>query len=69
MSEKIMRAECDGPVNIWRNESGNLVISAIHNREETWVLVSEFNACRILGMLSVMLGLPLTKTAAKQIAM
>ncbi len=64
-----MRAECDGQVNIWRNESGNLVISATHNREETWVLASEFNARRILGMLSMMLGLPLTKAAAKQIEM
>lgn len=31
------------------------------------ILLSEFNACRLLGMLSVMLDLPLTKQAQKMI--
>lgn len=64
MAQEIIRGPDDQDVSIERFRSqGKIAISSGKNS----IVVSEWQARRILGMLSVVLELPLTKDAARQI--
>lgn len=62
------RQPCDGPIEIKR-DGNDIVICAEHNKVSQNLVVSEWNARRLLGALSVVLGLPLTRAAAKTVQM
>jgi len=49
----------DGGIRIVRMPDGKLTIAEDGNH--TAVILSEFNAWRVFGMLSIMLGIPLSK--------
>lgn len=68
MSLPIMpkRSPQDGPAGIEREADG-LRLRAEDDGETETMFVSEFNAWRLFGMLSVMLGLPLAPKVSKAI--
>lgn len=60
------RGPKDGPVSVTRRDDG-IGISVTHDGQEHDLLLTEWNARRLLGMLSVILELPLQRAAAKRI--
>lgn len=60
-----LRQPGDGPVGVDRYDDNYLCIRC---GQQDFV-VSQFNACRLLGMLSFMLGMPLSKEAQKAIVL
>ena len=67
----ITRSERDGAVSVQRAgldpDDQSICICVVDSGIENVVVMSEYNARRVLGMLSVLLDLPLTKTAAREI--
>lgn len=57
----------DGQVSIRRLLDGRLALSVTTNGAEQFTILSEFNAWRIFGMLSLFLELPLLKHVSKAI--
>jgi len=55
----------DGTVRIERTGNGGLMIC--EDGTHTAVILSEFNAWRVFGMLSLMLGIPLPAKVSKAI--
>ena len=60
------RLDNDGGVKVSLAE-GYIVISAACGGKEESILVSPYNAWRIFGLLSVLLGLPLSKAVSGRI--
>lgn len=71
MSELKMpeRQEGDGECGVSSPEVGVITITATQNGKTTTVVMSEYNAWRAFGMLSVLLGIPLPKKIAKAITL
>lgn len=69
MTGDIKRTDRDGEVAVQR--SGDLRdtihVRVVDNGESRWLEMSEWNARRVLVTLAMMLDLPLTKTALKQV--
>ena len=63
-----VRKPCDGPISV-RREGEDILLCAEHNNVSQNLVVSEWNARRLLGALSVVLELPLTRAAAKTVQM
>jgi hypothetical protein len=61
-----VREEGDGEVGVHR-VNGKIQVTVTTNGETQSVLMSEYNAWRIFGMLSVMVGLSLPSVIAKAI--
>ena len=68
----IERGAWDGAVRVAEgaacaNGQRTLAVTVEHNGEEQRIVMSEFNARRVFGMLSMMLELPLSSTVGKAI--
>lgn len=63
------RQPLDGPISVTRmgDNHEEICISVTNNDQARGVVMSEYNAWRVLGALSVILGVPLSKTASKAI--
>jgi hypothetical protein len=63
------RTEKDGQISVSRmpNERDTLVISVTHDGVQQALTLSEHNASRIFGLLSMMLEIPLSKAVGKAI--
>ena len=61
-----VRKPCDGPISV-RREGEDILLCAEHNKVSQTIVVSEWNARRILVAMSLILELPLTKQAAKSV--
>ena len=61
------RQTIDGPVSVDRPDPGWIGITVETNDTPARVTMSEYNAWRVFGLLSVMLGLPLSKVVSKAI--
>lgn len=61
------RNESDGPIAVERPSEGKIAIRVSNSGEMSSVVMSEYNAWRAFGMLSVMLGIPLSPAAGKAI--
>lgn len=57
----------DGAVAVSRLDSDFIALDATYGGDKESLVVSEYNAWRLFGLLSVMLGLPLTKKVSKAI--
>jgi hypothetical protein len=68
MSQPTKRMNTDGPINV-RWEGDELLVTETHNGETGTIRLSAFNARRVLAAMSMLLDLPLSKSAAKSIAM
>lgn len=55
----------DGPISVIRPTDGVVSISVETGSRLSAVTMSEYNAWRVLGALSVVLGVPLSKAASK----
>ena len=60
------RLDSDGGVRVSRVDDYILISATSLGKEES-ILVSPYNAWRIFGMLSVILGLPLSRAVSKVI--
>lgn len=69
MDNPVVRQPCDGQISVQRPGTGDIYISVTHNGIEQGLTMSDWNARRIFGSLSVILELPLAKSAAKKIQM
>lgn len=65
--EPIERRDCDGTVTVTRLGRDLLAVAVVHEGEEQRLMMSEFNARRVFGMLSLMLELPLSPKVGKAI--
>lgn len=61
------RGPGDGPVAVRRPTDGEIAIAATTDGVEGCVVMSEYNAWRVFGMLSMMLGIPLPPATGKAI--
>lgn len=61
------RQPTDGPVSVNRPAEGELAISVETGGEIHTIRMSEYNAWRVFGMMSIMLGIPLGAEARKAI--
>lgn len=61
------RLPSDGAVAVTRVDDHHLTASVTTNGTTETVIMSEFNAWRVFGMLSVMLGIPLPVALGKAI--
>lgn len=68
-TKKIERTPNCGEVSVIRLPDERIGLSCGDKGGGGYIVCSEYNARRLLGMLSAMLGLPLQKQAAKQINM
>lgn len=57
----------DGAVAVGRNAPGHMTIDVTTGTTTQTITCSEFNAARLVGMLSLMLGIPMTKAVGKAI--
>jgi hypothetical protein len=55
------RSEHDGAVRVERNLKDEIIISVTHKGAEQTLVMGEFNAWRIFGMLAFLLGAKLSK--------
>jgi hypothetical protein len=62
------REPCDGQVSVNRHKD-ELCISVTHNGQDQGLVMSEYNAWRVFGMLAMLLGVSLPKKIAKAIKM
>lgn len=69
MGKRLQRKGYDGPVSVLRLESLDDTIRVIveHKGKEHAVDMSQWNARRVLALLAVVLEMPLSKAAAKEI--
>lgn len=69
MTDEIKRTDRDGEVAVQRigDARDTIHIRVVDNGESRWLEMSEWNARRVLVTLAMMLDLPLTKTALKQV--
>ncbi len=65
--KQALRRPEDGQIGVKRPDDDFILISATTAGREEAILVSEYNASRILVALAVVLGIDITKTAAKTI--
>lgn len=63
------RQPLDGPIEVRRmgDNHEEICIRVTNNDQARGVVMSEYNAWRVLGALSLLLGLPLSKAAQKAI--
>ena len=66
---EIERQPGDGSVHITRESDQRIRIAITTNDVTETATMSEFNARRLLGVLSLMLDLPLSTAAAKRVMM
>lgn len=59
----------DGHMGVERVDDDHLRIYAVTEGQDQAIKVSDFNAWRLFGALSLMLGLPLPKNVSKSIKM
>lgn len=70
MDEAIKRTEADGEVRVERDRSNETIsVYVVSHGQEMLIRCTEWNARRVLGALSVILDLPLSAKANKQIRM
>lgn len=67
MADEIERNHLDGPVTVNRVNNKLIGIQVKHDGVTQDMVMSEWNARRVLGMLSVILELPLSPKAQKSI--
>lgn len=65
----VVRTDRDGAVNVVHIEGDLFGLGVFHDGEEGSIVCTEYNARRLLGALSVMLGLPLSREASKKVKM
>ena len=63
------REEGDGPVRVQRTHPKGVAVDVTTHGETETIHMSEFNAWRMLGALSLMLEVPLSKEAQRAIKM
>ena len=61
------RSDTDGPVSVKRPDDGFVVVEVTSAGKVESILMSEYNASRVFGMLAVMLGIPLSRDVGKAI--
>ena len=61
------RQSDDGPVRVSRDGPRHLVLDVTQDGQHSELRVSEYNAWRLFGMLSLMLQLPLPKAVVQAI--
>jgi hypothetical protein len=65
MFEMPKRSEVDGPVSVNRPTEDAIALSASHKGEMQTIVVSRYNAARLLVMLCMMLEVPHPKPLGK----
>jgi hypothetical protein len=66
---KLARTDVDGAIGVTRDPAGSISIRVVSDGQEMLIRCTEWNARRVLGSLSLILGLPLATRAAKSIEM
>ena len=61
------RMPIDGAVSVDRNHQGEMVLRVMHDGVNQSIVLSEYNAWRIFGLLAVMLEIPLSRAVGKAI--
>lgn len=69
MSEKVSRTEVDGSCSVERDTAGTISMRVVSHGQEMLIRCSEFNARRLLASLSLILHLPLSAKASKEITL
>ena len=67
MTKRLKRTGRDGPVNVSRCDRETIAVYVEHEGEIRTLRMTEWNARRVLALLSVVLEMPLSKSAAKEI--
>ena len=67
MPKQPRRDDGDGAVSVNRFEDGRVCITCVTDGKTQDVLIGDFNAWRLLALLSFMLGVKLPKSIVKEI--
>ena len=63
------RSAADGPMGVSRMPDDTIAIEVEHDGEKQSLRCSEYNARRVFGALSVLLGFPLPRNISRKIKM
>jgi hypothetical protein len=62
-----LRGPGDGPVDVCRAPKDHIAISVTTNGEQQGIVMSEYNAWRVFGLLALLLGVRLSDKVSKAI--